>query len=75
MRVPQDYMAAIKKLMSGLNYELEDGKRHKKLVFFVGGGIKHKIAIPSSPSDSGRGLKNSKADLQRKLKGGATCAA
>lgn len=42
MRVPQDYMAAIKQLMSGLNYELEDGKRHKKLVFSVG-GIKHKI--------------------------------
>ena len=37
MRVPQDYMAAIKQLMSGLNYELEDGKRHKKLVFSVGG--------------------------------------
>ena len=74
MRVPQDYMAAIKKLMSGLNYELEDGKRHKKLVFFVG-EIKHKITIPSSPSDSGRGLKNSKSDLQRKLKGDTTCVA
>ena len=74
MRVPQDYMAAIKRLMSGLNYELEDGKRHKKLVFFVG-EIKHKITIPSSPSDSGRGLKNFKADLQRKLKGDTTCVA
>jgi hypothetical protein len=67
-------MAAIKRLMSGLNYELEDGKCHKKLVFFVG-EIKHKIAIPSSPSDSGRGLKNFKADLQRKLKGDTTCVA
>lgn len=74
MRVPQDYMAAIKQLMSGLNYELEDGKRHKKLVFFFG-EIKHKIAIPSSPSDSGRGLENFKADLRRRLKGGVTCAA
>ena len=36
MRVPQDYMAAIKKLMSGLNYELEDGKRHKNWCFLSG---------------------------------------
>lgn len=36
MRVPPEYKAAIKQLMSGLNYELEDGKRHRKLVFSVG---------------------------------------
>lgn len=35
MRVPPEYKAAIKQLMSGLNYELEDGKRHRKLVFLT----------------------------------------
>ena len=74
MRVPPEYMAAIKQLMSGLNYELEDGKRHRKLVFSVG-EKKHKVAIPGSQSDKGRGLENFKADLRRRLKGGATCAA
>lgn len=53
MRVPPEYKAAIKQLMSGLNYELEDGKRHRKLVFSVG-EKKHKVAIPGSPSDKGR---------------------
>lgn len=74
MRVPPEYMAAIKQLMSGLNYELEDGKRHRKLVFSVGEKT-HKITIPGIPSDRGRGLENFKADLRRKLKGVATCAA
>ena len=72
MRVPSEYMAAIKQLMGCITYQIEKGKRHQKLVFSAG-GKQHKITMPGSPSDRGHGLENFKADLKRKLKGEAAC--